>query len=166
MKKSLLAFLVTTTICFGQTKYDIHDSLISVANTYKYDGNFKKAIEEYRTALELLTPNSSTSYFDLASCALQMDNENLANEWIRKGVTQGGGQWNISEAYEGFEHIQDKRFYKDFLVDYNSLRQKYFSTLENIDIYLEIEELTARDQFVRKIDDYISGRTDEDSEMP
>jgi hypothetical protein len=164
MKKTFSLILLVSSICFGQTKYDKHDELISEANSYKAESNFETGIEKYKEALEILIPSSSTPFFDLASCALQLENEILADEWIRKGVSQGGAQMSYLRKYKGFENIQKKSFYIDILSDYNSLRQDYFSTLENIDIYLEIEELTARDQFVRKIDDYISGRTEEDIE--
>ena len=40
------------------------------------------------------------------------------------------------------------------------MRQEYFSSLHNIDIYLKIEESTASEQLVRKIDDYTNGRTE------
>lgn len=160
---SLLLFSISL-IGFGQTKYDKHDQLISKASSYKTEGNFEKAIEKYTEALAILIPGTSTPFFDLASCALELRNEKLADEWIRKGVTQGGAQIAYLRNYKGFESIQNLQFYQDILDDYNSLRQQYFATLDNIDVYLEIEELTARDQFVRKIDDYINGRTEEDIE--
>jgi hypothetical protein len=68
------------------------------------------------------------------------------------------------KSYKGFRSIQENTFYNKIIGDYLKLRQQYFTTIDNSDLYLEIEELTARDQFVRKIDDYISGRTEEDLE--
>ncbi|MFT4611041.1 MAG: hypothetical protein ACI8QQ_002808 [Psychroserpens sp.] len=53
---------------------------------------------------------------------------------------------------------------QEIVDEYYKLRQQYFTTIDNIDLYLEIEELIARDQFVRKSDDYISGRREEDVE--
>jgi hypothetical protein len=41
--------------------------LIKDAKALKRDDNHKLAIEKYKEALSVLTPNSSTSFFDLAS---------------------------------------------------------------------------------------------------
>lgn len=162
MKKTLLLLLIISSISYGQTKYDNFDELISEANKLRTDEIYEQAILKYRNALDILTPNSSTPFFNLAECALKLNNNVLADKWIRKGIAEGGAQMEYLRKYKGFSDIQNDEFYQKIIKDYNSLRQQYFSTIDNIDIYLEIEELTARDQFVRKIDDYISGRTDED----
>ncbi len=162
MKKTLLLLLIISSFSYGQTKYDNFDGLISEANNLRTDEIYEQAILKYRNALDILTPNSSTPFFNLAECALKLNNNVLADKWIRKGIAEGGAQMEYLRKYKGFNEIQNDVFYQKIIKDYNSLRQQYFSTVDNIDIYLEIEELTARDQFVRKIDDYISGRTDED----
>jgi tetratricopeptide (TPR) repeat protein len=162
MKKLLLILFIIPTVGLSQTKYDQHDELISKANKLKNEANYEEAIITYEMALDILIPNSSTPFFNVAECALKLDNIELADTWIRKGISQGGAQMEYLRKYKGFSEIQDAVFYKKIVADYNSLRQQYFSTIENIDIYLEIEKLVARDQFVRKIDDYISGRTQED----
>ena len=162
MKKKLLLLLIISSFSYGQTKYDNFDELISEANKLRTDEIYEQAILKYRNALDILTPNSSTPFFNLAECALKLNNNVLADKWIRKGIAEGGAQMEYLRKYKGFSDIQNVEFYQKIIKDYNSLRQQYFSTIDNIDIYLEIEELTARDQFVRKIDDYISGRTDED----
>jgi hypothetical protein len=151
-------------LSYGQTKYDNFDELISEANNLKAEELYKQAISKYKNALVILTPNSSTPFFNLAECALKLKDSTLADKWIRKGIAEGGAQMEYLRKYKGFGDIQNEEFYQTILEDYNSLRQKYFSTIENIDIYLEIEELTARDQFVRKIDDYTNGRTEQDME--
>lgn len=164
MKKTLLLLFLIPMIGISQTEYDQHDELISQANKLKNESNFEQAIRKYKSALDILIPNSSTPFFNVAECALKLDDTKLADNWIRKGISQGGAQMEYLRKYKGFSEIQDAVFYKKIITDYNSLRQQYFSTIENIDIYLEIEELVARDQFVRKIDDYISGRTEKDME--
>lgn len=162
MKKTFLLLFIMSSFSFSQTKYDNYDELLFEANNLRKDGHYKQAILQYKKALEILTPNSSTPFFNLAECAIKIKNIELANVWIRKGIAQAGAQMEYLRNYKGFDKIQNEEFYQSIIKDYHSLRQQYFSTLENIDIYLEIEELTARDQFVRKIDDYISGRTDDE----
>lgn len=147
---------------YGQTEYDKHDGLISEANSLRKDGNCEQAIEKYKNALEILIPNSSTPFFNLVECAIKLNNITLANEWIRKGVSIGGAPKSYLESYKGFTDIQDKEFYKKIISDYNKLRQKYFSSIDDIDLYLEIEELTARDQFVRKTGMYLDGYSEVD----
>ena len=126
------------------------------------NGNYEQAIVKYKNALEILIPNSSSPFFNLADCALNLDDLPLANEWIRKGVSIGGAKKIYLEKYKGFSKIQDKEFYKKIVSDYNELRQTYFSSIENIDIYLEIEKLKLKDQFVRKAGMYLDGYNDTD----
>lgn len=162
MKKTLLLLLIISSFTYGQTKYDKHDGLISEANKLRKDGNYKLAILKYRNALEILTPNSSTPFFNLAECALILNDLTLADQWIRKGVSIGGAPKSYLKNYKGFLEIQEKEFYKNIVSDYNKLRQEYFSTIEDIDLYLKIEELTARDQFVRKVGIYLDGYSEVD----
>lgn len=147
---------------YGQTNYDKHDSLISEANAMRKIGNCEQAIEKYKNALNILIPNSSTPFFNLAECALKLNDLTLADEWIRKGVSVGGAPKSYLKSYKGFIDIQDKEFYKQIISDYNKLRQKYFSSIDDIDLYLEIEELTSRDQFVRKTGMYLDGYSEVD----
>lgn len=162
MRITILLLLLTTSICFGQTKYDKYDKLISEANSLKKNSNYSKAIDKYESALDILTPNTSTSFFRIAECALKLGKEELADKWIRKAVSDGGAQMEYLLSYVGFTEIKDQVFFQKIVSDYNLLRQEYFSTIENIDIYLEIERLTSRDQFVRKMSLYLKGFSNKD----
>ena len=157
MRKTLLLLLIISSFSYGQTKYDKHDEFISEANNLRKGGNYKQAIKKYKNALEILIPNSSTPFFNLAECALKLNDLTLADEWIRKGVSVGGAPKSYLKDYKGFADIQEKEFYKQITSDYNKLRQKYFSSIDDIDLYLKIEELTARDQFVRNTGMYLDG---------
>jgi hypothetical protein len=59
------------------------------------------------------------------------------------------------KSYKGFADVRNEPFYLDIIKDYNKLRQLYFSSMDNIDLYMKIEELTARDQFVRATGMYL-----------
>jgi tetratricopeptide (TPR) repeat protein len=162
MRQAFLLLLIISSFSYGQTKYDKHDRLISEANNLRKDGNYEQAIVKYQNALEILIPNSSTPFFNLAECALKLDNLTLTDEWIRKGVSVGGAPKSYLENYKVFTDIKNHEFYKKIVLDYNQLRQKYFSSIDDIDLYLEIEELTSRDQFVRKTGMYLDGYSEID----
>jgi len=159
---SIILLLILTTCSYAQTRYDKHDALLAAAAALKRAGNCEQAIKKYEKALELLVPNSSTPFFDLASCAITRNDFTLADLWIRKGIAVGGAPKSYLRSYKGFDQIQEEEFYKNIVADYNLLRQKYFTTIENIDLYLEIEELVARDQFVRKTGLYLDGYSQRD----
>ena len=165
MKNLLVFILILPMTGLSQTMNDNYSRLISEAYQFKGNQNYKEAIKKFKSAFKILIPNSSTPLFELAECGLMLGNEKLADKWIRKGISLGGGQMDYLKKFEGFGEIQNKLFYQKIILDYNSLRQKYFSTMENIDVYLELNELVARDQFVRKIDDYINDITDKDKEL-
>ena len=139
MKKALFFLLIISYFSYGQTTYDTYDDLISKANTLRTDGNYKQAIDLYAKALELLTPSSSTPFFNLAECAVATNNLPLADEWIRKGVSLGGAPKSYLKAYKGFADIQEKEFYLRIVADYNTLRQEYFSNIDDIDLYLKLK---------------------------
>jgi hypothetical protein len=162
MKNLYFILIIFTVFGFGQTKYDQYDELILEANSLKNDNKYEQAIEKYKKALNILIPISGTPFFDVADCALKLKKVRLANTFIRKGISEGGAQLSYLLNYEGFNEIQEADFFKKIVFDYNSLRKQYFSTIENIDVYLEIQELIDRDQFVRKIDKYINGGKDQD----
>lgn len=167
MKKKYKLFIILLTfsnICFSQTKYDDFDRLIRKADSLKSSTNYKIALKKYTEALKILTPSSSTPYFDAAFCALKINNQKIAKKWIHKGISDGGAPLHYLKEYEGFKDIQKKPFYLKTLENYNSLLQLYFSKIKNIDIYLEIEELVQRDQFSRKLNDYLTGRSEKDIE--
>jgi hypothetical protein len=92
MKTALLCMLFSTSLSYAQTKFDKHDALIHDANELRKNGNCKQAIEKYKSALDLLTPNSSTPFFNLAECALKINDTLLAEGWMRSGVAKAGAQ--------------------------------------------------------------------------
>lgn len=162
-KKVILTiiFLLSYILIFGQTKYDNFDKLILEANSLKEKENYKKAILKYEEALKILTPNVVTPFFQLAECAYKLGNIKLTNKWIRKGISEGGAKLDAYQSFIGLENIGNDDFYKKITQDYNLLRQQYYTTIKNIDIFLKVEELIARDQFVRKTNDYLLGRSDQ-----
>lgn len=164
MTKSYIFILLFTisSLSFSQTKYDQFDKLISKADSLRLSGDNKTALKNYTKALKILTPNSSKPFFAAAACAIKMGNENKAENWIRNGVSIGGAPLSYLETYNGFENIQNKSFYLKAIADYNFLRQQYFSKIKNIDVYLKVEEIVHRDQFARKLGDYLSSRSEED----
>ncbi len=162
MKRTLLLLLIISFFSYGQTKYDNFDKLISEANSLRNDENCERAILKYKSALDILTPNSSTPFFNLAECALKLENNKLADEWIRKGIAKGGAQMEYLRKYKGFTEIQESEFYKKIVSDYKKLRQDYFSSIDDIDLYLKVEVLTSRDQFVRKTGMYLDGYSEVD----
>ena len=162
MRTLCLLFILSSTVCIGQTSYDNYDKLISEANTWRNQGNCFRAIEKYKAALDILIPNSATPFFRIAECALNNGDIALANEWIRKGVSVGGADKDYLKSYDGFAEIQEEAYYQQILSDYNLLRQEYFSSIDDIDLYLQIEELVARDQFARSAGLYLSGYSELD----
>ena len=160
MRFLVVVLLFSSSIIFGQTKYDKHLNLIHEADSLINNKDYKKAIIKYEKALNIVTPKFATSFFKLAECALKLKDTVLADKWIRNGITKGNGKMHYLNTYKGFENIQNKLFFKKILSDYNNLRKEYFLSIDNIDLYLEINEMIERDQFVRKIDDIIEGRSD------
>ncbi len=159
----LISFLfINYSLVIAQTKYDTYEKHIRDADSLMNVGDYKNAIYNYLTALEYINDYSGTPYFNAAECALKLNNEKLAEKFIRKGITIGGAKLGYLLNYNGFNKYKEASFFTSVLNDYNSLRQNYFSTIENIDLYLEITKLINRDQFVRKVDLFLQGYSEID----
>lgn len=162
MKKILIIiFILIFSKNYAQTKYDIFDKLIIEADSLKNNENYKHALEKYSEALNILIPNSSTPFFDAAFISIKLNNKKNAKKWIIKGIEKGGAKLDYLKNYEGFAGVQTEKYYLEIIENYNQYRQIYFSKLENIDIYLEVEQLVQRDQFVRKLEDYYTNLNEE-----
>jgi hypothetical protein len=163
MKKVLfITLLLILSKSYSQTKYDIFDELIVKADSLKKIEDYKLALKKYNEALKVLTPNSSTPFFDAAFSSIKLNNKRNAKKWIIDGIVKGGAKLDYLKNYEGFANIQTEKYYLEIIENYNKYRQIYFSNLKNIDIYFEIEELVNRDQFSRKLEDYYTNRSEEE----
>ena len=126
-------------------------------------GEYQQAIANYKAAFEYIMPRSGQPYFKVAAAALSLKYTNMASIWIKKGISQAGAQLNYLTEFEAFKAFHQDDFFHNILVDYNELRQQHFASIENIDVYLAIEQLLARDQFVRKINVYLNGHAEGDA---
>lgn len=151
--KILYLFIYLLTIQgFAQlTNYDKYDLHINQANDLKKQNKFKEAITEYEQGLESIDKHlTSTPFFDLAACAIQIQNYDLAKKYILLGITKGGAPFFYLNNYKGFdENYKKTSQWKDVYDDYNNLRKEYFYSIKNIDIYIEIEKMVEVDGAVR-----------------
>ena len=165
MKKPTLLLSIISIFscsCLAQTKYDEYEKLIYEADSLKEIKYYSEAIDKYEKALIEIVPEFITPYINLVECAIIQDDLSLADKWIRKSVSEGGVTKTSLKLYSQLLKSKDEDFFQKILSDYNLLRRQFFSSIEDIDLYLEMKELNERDQFVRKIDDYMDGRTQED----
>lgn len=160
MKKLMLLFFATIIILnIGktQTKYDIYESLYSKADSFYKVGIYENAMINYFNAVQYIEDKSGTPYFKAADCALKLKNFKLADKFIRDGISIGGANMEYLKNFEEFKDYEDRSFFISILIDYKNLRNKYISSIENIDLYLEIEYLINRDQFARNVFLYLEG---------
>lgn len=138
--------------CYSQiSKYDKYDLHVNNANNLKEENKFNEAIDEYKKGLNSLDKHlTSTPFFDLATCAIKTGNYNLAKKYVTLGITKGGAPLFYLNNYKGFdENFKKSSQWKKVFNNYNELRKEYFSTIQNIDIYIEIEKMVEVDGVVR-----------------
>ena len=162
--KQLWLLCLLPFVCVGQTHYDQYETFMSRATKLHDKGEYQQAIANYKAAFEYIMPRSGQPYFKVAAAALSLKDTNMASIWIKKGISQGGAQLNYLTEFEAFKAFHQVDFFHNILADYNELRQQHFASIENIDVYLAIEHLLARDQFVRKINVYLNGQAEGDAE--
>lgn len=159
---SLMAFLLSTLFMSAQTKYDKFDRLILEADSLKILEEYQHAYDKYARALNILIPDSSTPYFNMAECALKLGNVKKCKNSIIEGLVKGGAEYDYLIRYDGFKDIQMTPFFDAILKDYNYYRQQHFRHKDNIDVFLEVLALHEKDQLVRKTEDYFTNYSEEE----
>lgn len=154
MKLYVCVFFVCFNIYGQLTNYDKYEIYINKGDSLRHKGDYKNSIVEYQKALKMLDRySSSTPFFNLAECAIKSDDIKLAEKYICLGVSKGGAPYRYLISYEGFSDDFKTSFeWKNIIKDFNDLRKEYFSSINNIDVYIEIEKMIAVDQYPRKID--------------
>lgn len=158
-------FFFSFNIVFSQTHKPFckHDSLVYLGNQLQEQKKYVKALKLYQEAINLIPNDGQSPYFDAAYCTLMLDNEDMALEYIKNGVSKSGFNEIYLSNYSGFDDFRKTTFWEIVEKNYPKWRKIYFQNeVDNIDVYLKVEKLINRDQFTRKIRDYLNNYSQED----
>lgn len=135
MKKLLYILVLFFTIGFvnANETEDFRDK----AKELKTNHDFKKAIKFYIKAIKNCNDTDELigMYFEVSDCYFQLDDKKLAIRVVEEAIVKFGVT-KMDIISFNFINNSTNYFFIDNIKDYNNLRQKYISNLDDIDDFL------------------------------
>lgn len=146
MKKiKILLLLVLFSVNYNYAS-DSNDYIMK-ANEYKLAGEFSKAIRFYSKAIkkdksdQLVIKNV---YFEIADCFLQQGKYRMAIRVMKSSVYNFGASMEDINKTEILDKDFKQKALKEIEPNYNKYRRKYIARLDNVDDYLEKNNIVLR----------------------
>lgn len=155
---SLLSFLFLSSFVFSQdvllNKYDQFISEKDKAETLYINNQYKEAIIAFDKVLEKYEKSKFhvDIYFEQAECYFKLKKPVKAIDVLKESIKYGATKGYFDNGYIIGDSLCQFAW-KSIQPEYISLRRKYYSNLENPDVYFEVEKLVAIDQLARKYPD-------------
>jgi tetratricopeptide (TPR) repeat protein len=135
MKKILCLFIFILSIGFVNAKEK--EDFKNKARELKTNSDYKNAIKFYIKAIKNTkdTNDLIELYFEVSDCYFQIDNKKMAVRVVKEAIIKFGvTKMDIISFY--FIDSSTPYFFINSIKDYNKLRQKYISSLDDIDDYI------------------------------
>ncbi|MBL6447954.1 hypothetical protein JMN32_16680 [Fulvivirga sp. 29W222] len=154
----LILTLVLSGKLIAQNQFEKFDMLSLKAFRAMEQKNYRGALNHYHEAFKEKGIAEQPEYLNAIICAARVGAVDKVQEITCEAVIQAGVSL---EPLTTHEDLIDIKVFQQFIHDkYDSLYKLYYQSIPNLTVYLKVEELMARDQFVRKLDDYYFGITD------
>lgn len=159
--KILLPLLILMTIsCSNQEKLngieapiksdlEQYDALIWSGMLHFKDQDFDYALSNFQAAFEIKSDENTSDYFYAAAAALNLGKEDIAKKLIITAIQQTNASESYFDSFAEFNVFREKEFFSTIKANYANYQADFFNSLENPEIYREIEQLMERDQKVR-----------------
>lgn len=157
-KLLLIATMLITSNVWSQTSFEKFDLLNLQGYRAQEKGNYKEALHYYSQAFQHKGLAETPDYLNAAKCAVKLEEIDKAWHYIKDAISLSGIKQNSLINYEEFKGVEPlQRLIEE---QYDSLYKIYYQNLPNLNVYLQVEALTARDQIIRKLEDYYLGITE------
>lgn len=155
----LLSFLFLSSFVFSQdvllNKYELFLSEKDKAETLYINNQFKEAIVAFDKVLEKFEKSKFhvDIYFEQAECYFKLKKPVKAIDVLKESIKYGATKGYFDNGYIIGDSLCQLAW-KSIQPEYIFLRRKYYSNLENPDVFLEVENLMAVDQFGRRFSSF------------
>lgn len=143
MKK--LLYILTLLFSISFVNANETEEFIVKAKESKTNNDYKQAIKFFVKALKECDSNEQKVelYFEVADCYYQLDNKRMSVLVIEEAIVKLGiTKMDILE--KTFTNNKTNYFLIDNIKNYNKLRQKFISNLDDIDSYLRKETFLVK----------------------
>lgn len=126
---------------------------IYLAEYYAHQKEDQKALDHYLEAFKInsKTPNSD-AYLEAAAIAFKLKNNKTAKELLSQSITKQLAPLDFIKNFKSLIPYKDSKEMKEVLAQYDDLENQYYRELKNPTAYMEIQNLIATDQLIRKED--------------
>ncbi|MFC0428644.1 tetratricopeptide repeat protein [Chryseobacterium scophthalmum] len=126
---------------------------IYLAEYYAHQKEDQKALDHYLEAFKInsKTPNSD-AYLEAAAIAFKLKNNKTAKELLTQSITKQLAPLDFIKNFKSLIPYKDSKEMKEVLAQYDDLENQYYRELKNPAAYMEIQNLIATDQLIRKED--------------
>ncbi|MCX8531298.1 hypothetical protein [Chryseobacterium luquanense] len=153
MKKIILLFILLVFPLASAQNVFKSQKQIYLAEYYAHQKNDQKTLEYYLKAIKI-NPKVPISdvYLEAASISFKLKNNKTAKELLTQSITKQLAPLDFLKDFESLKPYKDSKEMKEVLAQYNDLENQYYRELKNPAAYMEIQNLIATDQLIRKED--------------
>lgn len=135
----------------SQNKFDQYLMRMNDSRKLFYEKEYEKAIISYNSIEnEFEEYLVYYFYFERANIYNSIGDLNSSLIDLKKAITFGATQEHFEQGYIVGDSL-GKLAWEKFKNDYLLLRKEYFNKLNNIDAYLQTEQLIVKDQMIRQL---------------
>lgn len=156
----LLTFLLSF-YCFCQNNRDKRNYLVYAAQVSLYDKDYKHSLDYFVKAFKYASPQTSYELLDAASVALKLNKIKIAETYLKESITKYKTPLELINTHAKLLPYRNSQSIKKINILYNKLLKEYYFQLSSISAYLQVEQLSAKDQYVRSLPNYYLGISDE-----
>jgi hypothetical protein len=154
-----LLIIVQSSYLWAQDRFERYNIWISKAEQASEQTNDSEALEAYRQAFSCLETARGYDYLQAAACANRLNNGKESWHWISEAVRQTAAS---KEQVLGLLALQETdALAVELRKQYDDLLKAYYQSRPNLEAFIKVEKLKERDQFIRKLDSYYLGISEE-----
>ncbi|SIO30259.1 hypothetical protein SAMN05421769_3358 [Chryseobacterium scophthalmum] len=154
MMKKIILFLILLVFPLASAQNVFKSQKqIYLAEYYAHQKEDQKALDHYLEAFKInsKTPNSD-AYLEAAAIAFKLKNNKTAKELLTQSITKQLAPLDFIKNFKSLIPYKDSKEMKEVLAQYDDLENQYYRELKNPAAYMEIQNLIATDQLIRKED--------------
>lgn len=163
IKNICFVIFFTTTLFNAQNNRDKRNYLVYAAQVSLYDKKYDDALKYFKKAFNYAPPQTSYELLTASSVALKLKKIKLADTYLKQAVTRYKVPLELINSYSTLLPYADSKPIKKINNSYKDLIKEYYFQLQNINAYLQVEQLLIKDQFVRSLPNYYFGISNKES---
>ncbi|PQA96479.1 hypothetical protein B0A70_05020 [Chryseobacterium piscicola] len=144
-----------------EEKFSVSQNYIYLAKFEFYKKNYRKANGLFKKAFYYHSPKDSYDLLDAGAAALYSGENELFEKYIIESITKYKAPLEFIINYKKFEKYKNDSFFTELPAKYDVLYNSFFTTHQNLQVYLDSNLLMEKDQMIRDIISDLEKNTEE-----